>query len=101
MKKTLLGVDKPSRLKKDLYGSSVTVQLRSVTPAIVESLRSLSFIKDLSAKGNMLTMNIGSPDQDNPLLVKALVSLGADVQYVYENKHSLEEVYFKIMGASK
>jgi ABC-2 type transport system ATP-binding protein len=101
MKKTLLGVDKPSRLKKDLYGSSVTVQLRAVTPAMLESLRSLSFIKNLSANGNTLTMNIGTPEQDNPLLVKTLVSLGADVQYLYENKHSLEEVYFKIMGVSK
>jgi ABC-2 type transport system ATP-binding protein len=101
MKKTLLGVDAPSRLKKDLYGSSVTVQLRAVTPAMLESLRSLSFIKNLSANGNTLTMNIGTPEQDNPLLVKTLVSLGADVQYLYENKHSLEEVYFKIMGVSK
>lgn len=101
MKKTLLGVDAPSHLKKDLYGSSVTVQLRAVTPAMLESLRSLSFIKNLSANSNTLTMNIGAPEQDNPLLVKTLVSLGADVQYVYENKHSLEEVYFKIMGASK
>jgi ABC-2 type transport system ATP-binding protein len=49
----------------------------------------------------MLTINIGVPEQDNPLLVKTLVSLGADVQYVYENKHSLEEVYFKIMGVSQ
>jgi ABC-2 type transport system ATP-binding protein len=29
------------------------------------------------------------------------VSLGADVQFIYENKHSLEEVYFKIVGAAK
>ena len=101
MKRTILGVDAPSRLKKDLYGSSVTVQLRATTPAIIDGVRSLGFVKDLSVKDNSLTMNVSGPEQENPQLIRALVSLGADVQYVYENKHSLEEVYFKIMEASK
>ena len=101
MKRTILGLDAPSRLKKNLYGSSVTVQLRSATPAIIDGVRSLDFVKDLSVKGDSLTMNVSGPEQENPELIRKLVALGADVQYLYENKHSLEEVYFKIMEASK
>ena len=37
------------------------------------------------------------PEEQNPVLVKALVEAGAQVQYVTEVKHSLEEVYFSLL----
>ena len=101
MKGTILGMDTPSRLKNELYGRSVTIQLKEVTPAIVEGVGSLSYVKNMSSNGNKLTMNVSVPEEENPALVRTLISLGADVQFIYENKHSLEDVYFKIMGAAK
>ncbi len=101
MKGSILGVDTPSRLKNDLYGRSVSVQLREVTPGLVEKVQALGFINNLSVNSNTLTMGVGAPEQDNPALVRALVSMGAEVQFVYENRHSLEEVYFKVTGAAK
>lgn len=101
IKGTILGVDAPSRLKDDLYGRSISVQLNIIPPALVENLRALPFVKNLAVSGNTLTMNVSAPEQDNPSLVRELVSMGADVQFVYENKHSLEEVYFKVTGAAK
>ncbi len=100
-KGSLLGVDTPSRLKNDLYGRSITVQLKEVSPAIIENVRALSYVKNLDVQGNLLKMNVSAPEQDNPLLMRTLISLGAEVQFVYENKHSLEEVYFKVTGAAK
>ena len=100
-KGSLLGVDTPSRLKNDLYGRSITVQLRDASPAIVEGVRALPFIKNLEVQGGLLRMNVISPEQDNPLLIRSLLAMNADVQFVYENKHSLEDVYFKVMGESK
>ena len=55
----------------------------------------------MSSNGNKLTMNVSVPEEENPALVRTLISLGAEVQFIYENKHSLEDVYFKIMGAAK
>jgi ABC-2 type transport system ATP-binding protein len=101
MKGTILGMDTPSRLKNELYGRSVTIQLKEVTPAIVEGVGSLSYVKNMSSNGNKLTMNVSVPEEENPALVRTLISLGAEVQFIYENKHSLEDVYFKIMGAAK
>jgi ABC-2 type transport system ATP-binding protein len=100
-KGNLLGVDTPSRLKDGLYGRSVSIQLREITPALVEKLGALDYVKNVNVKDHTVTMNVSSPEQDNPLLVKTLVTMGADVQFVYENKHTLEEVYFKVMGAAK
>ena len=101
MKGTILGMDTPSRLKDELYGRSIAVQLSEVTPALLDGIRSLGYVKNLSLSGKTLTMNVNAPEQDNPALVRELVALGAEVQFVYENKHSLEDVYFKIMGAAK
>jgi ABC-2 type transport system ATP-binding protein len=101
IKGSVLGVDAPSRLKNDLYGRSISIQLKEATPELVEKVQALPYVKNLSSSGNTLTMSVGAPEQDNPALVRALVSMGADVQYVYENKHSLEEVYFKVTGAAK
>jgi len=101
MKSTILGVDEPSRLKNELYGRTIAVQVKQVTPALEESIKALSFVKNLSSDGNTLIITVGAPEQDNPTLVRTLVSLGADVQFIYERKHSLEEVYFKIMGAAR
>jgi ABC-2 type transport system ATP-binding protein len=98
---TLLDVNTPSRLKNDLYGRSISVQLKDIPSGLVEKISELGFVKNVIVNDHTLTMNVGSPEQDNPLLVRTLVSLGADVQLVYENKHTLEEVYFKIMGAAK
>ncbi|BAI61919.1 ABC transporter ATP binding protein [Methanocella paludicola SANAE] len=100
-KGSLLGVDAPSRLKNDLYGRSISIQLKTIEPGLVQKLEALGYVKNVAIADHTITMNVASPEQDNPALVKALVSMGADVQFVYENKHTLEEVYFKIMGAAK
>ena len=75
-KGSLLGVDTPSRLKNDLYGRSITVQLKEVSPAIVESVRALSYVKNLEVQGNTLKMNVSAPEQDNPSLMRTLISIG-------------------------
>ncbi|AFD00997.1 ABC-type multidrug transport system, ATPase component [Methanocella conradii HZ254] len=97
----LLGVDAPSRLKAELYGRSISIQLKGITPQIVDSIRLLNYVKNVVVNGNTITMSVDSPDENNPDLLRVLVSMGAEVQFIYENRHSLEDVYFKITGAAK
>lgn len=94
----LLSVDAPSHLKGKLYGREIKVQLRSVSPAAVEAIKTLAFVQNVEPNGNTLTLHVNSPEQDNPELVRMLVKMGADVQFITESSRSLEEVYFKIMG---
>jgi len=94
----LLSVDTPSHLKDKLYGRQVQVRLRKADKEIVDSLRSLDFTSNIEVHGNIVTLSVSSPEQDNPDLVRALVKAGADVQFISESSRSLEEVYFNIMG---
>ena len=94
----LLSLDTSAHLKDKLYGRQIRVQLKAISPGLVEQIRSLGYVSGVEARGNTITMNVGSPEQDNPELVRALVKAGADVQFITESSRSLEEVYFKIMG---
>jgi ABC-type multidrug transport system ATPase subunit len=97
----LLSVDAPSHLKGELYGRQIKIQLHSASPAVAEAIKALPFVKNVALLGNTLTLNVNSPEQDNPELVRTLVKSGADVQFVTESSRSLEEVYFKVMGVKQ
>lgn len=99
-KGTLLGVDAPSRLKDRLYGRQVKVQLREMKPWIVDLIKSLSFVSNVSVNGGSLVLHVNAPERDNPELVRMLVKAGADIQFITEDSHSLEDVYFKVLGVS-
>ncbi|OPY26543.1 MAG: Trehalose/maltose import ATP-binding protein MalK [Methanocella sp. PtaU1.Bin125] len=97
----LLSVDAPSRLKGELYGRQIKIQLRKASAAAAEAVRALPFVRNVEQFDSTLTLNVNSPEQDNPELVRALVRAGADVQFITESSRSLEEVYFKVMGESR
>lgn len=97
----LLRVDSPSHLKDALYGRQVTVKLREVTPALVDIVKAQSFVGGLEVNGQELMVKVSSPETDNPVLVRALVAAGADIQSVSEASRSLEDVYFNIMGVKQ
>jgi ABC-2 type transport system ATP-binding protein len=99
LKGTILSIDTPSRLRDDLYGHTVVITLREVKQPFVDMLKSMDYVSDVEQDGSSISLKVAAPEQHNPEIVRALVGAGADVQFVSESRHSLEEVYFKIMGA--
>jgi ABC-2 type transport system ATP-binding protein len=93
----LLQVDTPADLRLSLYGRQVSVQIKPSAEAYLGVAKGLSFVKEASARDGSLLVNLEKPEEQNPALVKALVEAGAQVQYVTEVKHSLEEVYFSLL----
>jgi ABC-2 type transport system ATP-binding protein len=97
----LLTVDAPSHMKGELSGHQIVVKLRNASQGMAEAVRSLGFAKNVELLDNTLKLNVNSPEQDNPELVRTLVKMGADVQFVSESSKSLEEVYFSVMGGNQ
>ncbi len=93
----LLQVDTPANLRLSLYGKQVSVQLKPSAQPYLSLVKGLDFVKEASAKDGSLLVNLEKPEEQNPVLVKALVEAGAQVQFVTEVKHSLEEVYFSLI----
>jgi ABC-2 type transport system ATP-binding protein len=96
-KQRLIRVDTPENLRRALYGRAVRVRLREVLPAHLDAVRALPFVKDVSSDGQEIDVHLDDPDGMNPTLVRTLVEAGADVQFVREEEHTLEEVYLDLV----
>jgi ABC-2 type transport system ATP-binding protein len=96
-KTRLLVVDTPARLRASVFGRKVVFHLRSADDAIAESVRHLQFVREVKVVENKLVINLDEPETRNPEIVRALVKAGADVQFVGELRHSLEDVYLQLV----
>jgi ABC-2 type transport system ATP-binding protein len=97
-KSQLLTVDTPAHLRESVFGRKVVVHLRAVTPEMAQSLQSIAGIKQVKTVDNKLVITMDNPEKNNPLIIRKLVDLGADIQFVGELRHSLEDVYLQLMN---
>jgi ABC-2 type transport system ATP-binding protein len=97
LKQRLIRVDAPERLRQALYGRAIRVQLRQVRPEYLEAVRALPFVRDVQLQGQELQVRLDDPEGMNPALVRRLVELGAEIQFIREEEHSLEEVYLDLV----
>lgn len=100
-KSRLIAIDTPENLRQKLYGRRVVFHLAAVDPAWAPLLRDFGFVRDVQAVDNTLIVNLSEPEQNNPLLVRALVNAGAQVQFVGEMRHSLEDIYLQTLQAGQ
>jgi len=97
IKTQLITLDTPEKLQEKVFKREVIVKMDSIDPAIIENLRKLSFIKLIRQDGNKLIIQLEDTESNRPLLVKSIVESGGMIQNVFEEKHSLEEVYLLLM----
>ncbi len=71
--------------------------LRSVEETMAASIRKLAFVREVKIVENKLVVTLDNPDEQNPEVVRDLVKIGADIQFVGELRHSLEEVYLELV----
>lgn len=95
-KSRLLTVGDPQSLKEEMYGRRTVVCLANPNPGIEDAL-DLPFITKTEWVDGRLLVSLSDPETDNPMLVRKLVELGADVQFVSELKMSLEDLYLDLM----
>jgi ABC-2 type transport system ATP-binding protein len=57
----------------------------------------LRFVREIKIIDNKLLVNIENPETQNPEIIRTLVEAGADVQFVGELRHSLEDVYLQLI----
>ena len=96
-KTRLLTVDTPANLRQRLFGRKVVFHLRQMEATWLETVRTLPFVKDAQAVDSRLVVGLDAPEEQNPVILRALVGAGADVQFVGEIRHSLEDVYLQFI----
>jgi len=98
IKQRLLTVDTPTNLRNRLFGRTVVFHLRYADDSTLALVKGSPFIKDAQRVDNKIVAGLDDPETHNPAIVRALVEAGADVQFVGELKHSLEDVYLALMA---
>jgi len=99
-KSQLLVVDTPTNLRTSVFGRKVVFHLRVVDEHLVEMVSRLKFVREVKTVENKLLVTMENPEVNNPEIIRALVGIGADVQFVGELRHSLEDVYLQLVKSA-
>jgi ABC-2 type transport system ATP-binding protein len=99
-KTRLLVVDTPANLRTSVFGRKVVFHLRQADEKFTRLVRKLPFVKEARMVENKLLITIDDPETRNPEIIRILVEAGADILFVGELRHSLEEVYLQLVKGS-
>ncbi len=97
----LIEVDTPEHLREKFFGRKVVFHLRALDPAWLDQVRAIDGVKDVEAVDQKLVVSMDEPEKLDPQIVRLLVKLGADIEFVGELRHSLEEIYLQTMQESQ
>ena len=96
-KSRLIAIDTPQNLRQSLYGRKVVFHLRTIAPAWLEAIEKIHGVHEVRQVDQKLVINLENPEQLNPQIIRLLVDFGADILFVGELRHSLEEIYLQTM----
>lgn len=96
----IITVDTPENLRNQLYGRKIVIHLKALDPAWVGLVQQLPFVKEVQAVETRLVIGLDNPDEQNPTIITRLVEAGAQIQFVGELRHSLEDVYLQMIKES-
>lgn len=92
-------VDTPSGLRQQMYGRQVVIHLADENAEpFVTAVADCDFINQTQAVDNKLVLTLDDPETYNPELVRLLVNAGANIRFVGELRHSLEDIYLHLVN---
>ena len=96
----LLVVDTPARLRASVFGRKVVFHLRAAEDIMADEIRKLPFVREVNVIENKIIVSLDEPETRNPEIIRSLVKAGADIQFVGELRHSLEDVYLQLVKSA-
>jgi ABC-2 type transport system ATP-binding protein len=96
-KSRLLVVDTPDRLRTQVFGRKVVFHLGKMDQALADQINNLDYVTDAQIVDNKLVVTLEEPEQHNPEIIRILVGMGIDIQFVGELRRSLEDVYLQLV----
>jgi ABC-2 type transport system ATP-binding protein len=98
----LIAVDTPEALRRQLFGRQTVIHLARLDDRFVGALQPLPFVKHVEVQrgdgeSGRLVISLDDPLACNPGIVRLLVEQGAQIRFVDELRHSLEDVYLSLI----
>jgi ABC-2 type transport system ATP-binding protein len=97
-KREVIRIDAPDRLRAELYGRTTEIRVvPSPRPEHLARVRAVEGVREAWLENGSIVVSTADPLHTNPILVRELVSAGAEVAFVSERRASLEDVYLRIV----
>jgi ABC-2 type transport system ATP-binding protein len=96
-KTSLLVVDSPLNLRRQVFGRKVVFHLSQADQSLVEQLAEHPQVSEAKLIDKKIVATIEDPETYNPELIRILVREGADIQFIGELRRSLEDVYLQLV----
>ncbi len=96
----LMAIGTPEELEQSVTGRKTIVQLERVDDAVLNAVKKLSIGK-MIIDNSRLTIDVVSPEKENPAIVRAIVHAGGNVQSVIVTGSTLEDAYLKLVKETK
>ena len=93
-------IGSPEELEDSTLRKKTAIQLKEVNDKILKALRNLS-LRNLTIDNNKLIVDVVNPENENPIIVDAIVSAGGKIQYITRISSTLEDVYLKFVRGKK
>jgi ABC-2 type transport system ATP-binding protein len=97
LKTKLLTVGAPKNLERGISNRKTVIHLQTVSKTILAAIEKLNVVKTVRISDSKLILEVNNPEQDNPEVVRAIVALGGNIQFVTELRSTLEDVYLKMV----
>jgi ABC-2 type transport system ATP-binding protein len=94
----ILEMDTPQKLKFSAYGRRVIIRLERLSDRIASMIHGMDSVRRMESKGNDLVLEVSDPESDNADIINNIVRAGGRIQFVSEQRHSLEDAYIKLIG---
>ncbi len=96
----LMTIGSPKELEDSTMRKKTAIQLKEVNNKILKALRNLS-LSNFTIDNNKLIIDVVNPENENPIIVDAIVSAGGKIQYITRISSTLEDVYLKFVRGKK
>ncbi|MFH2039332.1 MAG: ABC transporter ATP-binding protein, partial [Chloroflexota bacterium] len=93
----LLVVDTPANLRSSLFGRKIVFHLQKIDEQLVASVKKFDYVNDVKVVENKIVATLDDPELRNPELIRSLIENGANLTFVGELRHSLEDVYLQLV----
>jgi ABC-2 type transport system ATP-binding protein len=97
LKSHVLALDTPAALRRQLYGRTVVFHLQQAEQRFAQAIEEKDYVQSAQVVENKLMVTLDDPETHNPAIIRSLVKLGAEIQFVGELQHTLEDVYLQLM----
>jgi ABC-2 type transport system ATP-binding protein len=96
-KSQLLALDTPARLRTQIFGRKVVFHMRTANETMAKLVRPFPYVTDVRMIDNKMVVTLDDPELRNPEIIRILVEAGAEITFVGELRHSLEDVYMQLV----